>query len=192
MRNVLFIVALASCLPGICQAAGAEPTSEALLACSKLQDPAERVRCYDTQVATLKPAASAPVAPAVPAPVPSTASHSSASAVPAAAAQAQKQAAPGAPTPEFGAEQLPMAARAPQAQEERVLHSSITSMREVGHRSYVIALSNGQVWHQEGALTTMFFKVGDDVRIKKGILGSYHMWTATTGDKNWVRVTRLQ
>jgi hypothetical protein len=72
------------------------------------------------------------------------------------------------------------------------LSSNITRLSLVGPDTYQIALANGQVWRQEGSRTTAFFRVGDGVSIKKGMLGSYQMSTASTGAKNWVRVTRLQ
>jgi len=73
------------------------------------------------------------------------------------------------------------------------LLSSITAMRTVGQQKYAISLANGQVWRQEEASPiSLFFRVGDNVRIEKGTLGSYHMSTDTTGTKNWVRVTRVQ
>ena len=65
-------------------------------------------------------------------------------------------------------------------------------MKEVRPKVFIISLANGQVWRQEGTQITMFFHVGDDVRIEKHTLGSYHMSTAATGEKNWVRVTRIQ
>jgi hypothetical protein len=66
-------------------------------------------------------------------------------------------------------------------------------MRPAGRATYAISLANGQVWRQEEASdVSLFFRVGDGVRIEKGALGSYHMSTATTGTKNWVRVTRIQ
>jgi hypothetical protein len=66
-------------------------------------------------------------------------------------------------------------------------------MSQLGLKIFAISLANGQVWRQEEAShIALFFRVGDDVRIEKGTLGSYHMSTAATGSKNWVRVTRVQ
>jgi hypothetical protein len=66
-------------------------------------------------------------------------------------------------------------------------------MRPAGRATYAISLANGQIWRQEEASdVSLFFRVGDGVRIEKGALGSYHMSTAATGTKNWVRVTRIQ
>jgi hypothetical protein len=38
----------------------------------------------------------------------------------------------------------------------------------------------------------MFFRVGDDVRIEKGAMGSYHLFTAATGSRTWVQVVRIE
>lgn len=73
------------------------------------------------------------------------------------------------------------------------LLATIKEMHEVRPQIYAISLSNGQVWRQEeGSHLALFFHVGDGVRIEKGALGSYHMSTAATGAKNWVRVSRIQ
>jgi len=94
---------------------------------------------------------------------------------------------------QFGQELLPPTSRPAQHEQESVLHSSIASMREVAPRLYLISLSNGQVWRQEEAdQTAAFMRVGEDVAIQKGTLGSYRLWTASIGGKNWLRVTRVQ
>lgn len=94
----------------------------------------------------------------------------------------------------FGKETLPPAARPKnESQDEPALISSITALHSVGSQTYAITLANGQVWRQEAASKlAVFFRVGDDVRIEKGALGSYHLSTSRTGAKNWVRVTRIQ
>jgi hypothetical protein len=73
-----------------------------------------------------------------------------------------------------------------------MLSSSITAMRTVAYETYLISLANGQVSHQQGSRIPLFFHIGEDVRIEKGALGSYHMSTKAAGQKSWVRVTRVQ
>jgi len=179
MKHTLAIVAVISTTVPLCQAASPLPVPESLLACRKLQDDGERVRCYDAQIAKLiapaagpTPAHAAPTAPAAPA--------------------AQTAAASSAAT--FGAETLPPAAHPKtQQREETALISSITALRKASSGTYTISLSNGQVWRQEeSSQVAQFLRVGDDVRIEKAAFGSYHMSTASTGAKNWVRVTRIQ
>jgi hypothetical protein len=164
MKNALAVLAVTSCIVPLCRAATPPPVPESLLACRKLQDDGERVRCYDAQIAKL-------VAPAA----------GAATAVSSSAAR-------------FGAETLPPAAQ-PKSRllEETALLSSITALRKASSGTYTISLSNGQIWRQEeSSQVAQFFRVGDDVRIEKAALGSYHMSTSSTGAKNWVRVTRIQ
>jgi len=171
MKHALALAALASCLTNAAHAAPPPPpVPENLLTCRKLQDDSERVRCYDKEIEKLTRSAAPPS-------LPSTAAATKESA----AAQ-------------FGQDTLPAAARPKTpAEDQLALISSITAMRAVAPQIYVISLSNGQVWRQEQASqTALFFRVGDNVRIERGALGSYHMSTDATGGKNWVRVTRIQ
>lgn len=195
MKNALAIVALAS-FSAACRAASPAPVPANLLACGKLQDPGERVRCYDTQIAAMQTSPADASAP--------SAARSVAPATSAPAAAAQATAPHGAPTspianPEqptaakFGEELLPPGSRPASHQREMALLASITAMQEVALKTYVFSLSNGQVWRQEeGSQVATFFHIGDDVRIERGLLGSYHMSTAAAGSKNWVLVTRIQ
>jgi len=179
MKNAFAVVALAAFVSGVCRGASpAPPVPDNLLACRKLQDQGERVRCYDAQIDTMS--AGAPPAPAVTRP-----------SAPQAASAAAKQ--PDS-TARFGQETLPPTARPKTSpQEEAVLLSSITALRPVARATYTISLANGQIWRQEEASDiSLFFRVGDSVRIEKGSLGSYRLSTGKTGAKNWVRVSRLQ
>jgi hypothetical protein len=100
-----------------------------------------------------------------------------------------------AQTPEqrFGAIDLPRDTREKVDKPDRVLLSSIASIREVRPKHWLIALANGQTWQQDGTQITMFFRAGYDVRIEKGLLeGEFRMSTTQTGAKNWVRVSRVQ
>jgi hypothetical protein len=106
---------------------------------------------------------------------------------PAAVASARQEA-----SAKFGQELLPSKERPMPTKEEQILLSSITAVRQVRPKIFVISLANGQTWLQEGSQITIFFRAGDDARIDKGLLGSYRMSTARTGEKNWVRVTRVQ
>ena len=110
-----------------------------------------------------------------------------------AVAPAAAAAAP-SPTPEarFGEEDLTRAARPKAAQQDKVLKSTITSIREARPKLFIIVLANGQIWLQEGTQITSFFRPGYEARIEKGLLGDYRMSTSQTGEKNMVRVTRIQ
>lgn len=172
MKNALAMVALASCISAICRAESPPPAvPENLLACGKLEDAGQRVHCYDEQIAAMK----------------------AASATSGRAAAAVKSSSSANSAAQFGQETLPPTSRPAPKQTELALHSSITALSAVGPKTYAISLSNGQVWRQvEESHIAQFFRVGDDVQIEKAALGSYHMSTATTGSKNWVRVTRIQ
>lgn len=195
MKNVLATVALASFISAACRAASPPPVPENLLACRKLPSESERVHCYDSQIDRMSAVAASSPAGAQPGPPASKVAATPASATaprnepPAHVASSQV-----ASTAAFGQETLPPAAR-PQTppRDEPALLSSITALRPAGRATYAISLANGQVWRQEEASdVSLFFRVGDGVRIEKAALGSYHMSTATTGTKNWVRVTRIQ
>ena len=212
MKNAAAIAVLAFGSTMVSHAASPPPVPENLLACSKLADAGERTRCSDREIKALSaaaaPAPSTPPAPAAaaaaaaagapraPTPAVPPAAKSAAVAAPAAAAVAPAAAAatPASSTApgHFGEELLPPTSRPAPSPKDQVLLSSITAMKEVRPKLFIISLANGQVWRQEGTQITMFFRVGDDVRIEKHVLGAYHMSTKSTGEKNWVRVTRVQ
>jgi hypothetical protein len=171
--------------------AASAPTPPAtLVVCSRIADPGERVKCYDTQMAAMQAAASAPsTSPPAAAVVPKTEGAAApASPAPLAAAPAA------APTADqkFGADDLPRAAREKVVKPDKSLVSTIASIRQLRPMHWVIVLGNGQTWLQDGTQITMFFRPGYDVRIEKGLLNDYRMSTIQTGPKNWVKVTRYQ
>ncbi len=84
MKKALAFAALAFSTSVACDAAAPTPVPENLLACSKLQDAAERVRCYDTQIAAMSSATASKSAPAAAGNTPA-ATASAASPAPAAA-----------------------------------------------------------------------------------------------------------
>ena len=218
MRRLPAFLALA-CLLAAGSEAVPDTLPESLLGCTNLEDPGARLRCYDTQVAAIKAAtpasaaanalpaknpapsatragaaASAAAAPHLaPAPTPAPATAAPALAAPAAPTVASTTTAPPpSPAAQFGQDSIPHKLRPPETADERVLRSSITAVREVRPKTFLISLANGQVWRQDGSTITMFFRPGYDARIEKGALGSYHMSTSATGEKNWVLVTRIQ
>jgi hypothetical protein len=203
-------------LAALCPIVQAQTPPPSLVACTRMSDPAERLHCYDAQmtamgavVASPPPAAPGAVASATPpptpeakfgvedikkskrpapaaAPAPDTVVASVASPPPAAVApQASAEA-------KFGADDLKQSKRPKESLEDKVLLSTITSIKEVRPKLFIIVLANGQIWMQEGTQITSFFKAGFDARIEKGLLGDYRMATAQTGEKNMVRVTRIQ
>lgn len=195
MKKLCAMLALASCFSAACRAVDPPTVPEDIAACSKLEDAGERIRCYDARLPPQKaPPAATPVAPPVPA-VTAAPAAALPAAPPRAASPTAAPVAPASPTEQFGSNSLPASAR-PRTKKPRstpTLLSSITTLNTDGpaHR-YIISLANGQVWRQEGASdVTVFFRVGQDVRIEEGAFGSYHLFTSSTGT-HWLQVTRIQ
>ena len=185
MKNTLSALGLAIFIATPLHGATPPPVPENLLACGKLTDAGERVRCYDAQIAAMKQQSTAPAAPVVAAP-----------AAPSATPRGEAAPAPkvAAPAVQLGDELLPRSARkTPEpSREEMTLHATISTIREVQPTVYLIALSNGQVWRPEGSRIIQLLSPGDAVRIDKAALGSYRLLREATGSKEWVRVTRVQ
>jgi hypothetical protein len=189
MKPTLPSLALACCFAAACPTASPQTPAAGAHGCRQLQDPGERLRCYDAQdaAATATPVSPAPVAaqPAVPTAPPSAAVVAPPSGPPAAAVTAS----PGA---KFGEETLPSKLRPEPKRSDRLLVATIKSVQEVRPKVFNIALVNGQIWRQEGTTATIFFRAGADARIEKGVLGDYRMSTSTTGNGLWVSVRRIQ
>ncbi len=216
MKNALAFVALASCVSALCRAAGPPSLAESLQSCAKMADVTERVRCYDAvaaQAAASAPTPVIPPAPGVAAPpsvrtvpprTPPPAARTAPPANAAPAAETAKGAAASSPASastaaagtaaggDFGKEQLPKSSRPAPTEANTGMDSSIKDLHVVGAGAYIISLANGQVWREEGSKKMMYFRAGMDVRIEKGTLGSYQMWTEKIGRKNWVPVQRIQ
>jgi hypothetical protein len=155
-----------------------------VMACADERDDARRLACYDGAVASMKtPAGEAPAAPApTVAPTP-----------------APKPAAPPvvlAPADEFGVGGSAVARQRRSEQEQENKNNSaetrsITAeVAEVTSRprgELVITLNNGQVWVQKDP-ERYSIKPGDQVTIKAGTLGSFHL----ANGKRSTRVTRVK
>ena len=176
IRTVSIALAVSSV---VAASAWADPAPQTLHACAVMKDSTERLACFDRAMVETPP---------------SPAQSQQPTKAPAATTAAPPVAGPARPPPEqFGEENLPRNLRPLKAEDDTTLLSRIKALRAVGPETYAISLSNGQVWRQEeGSHIAQFFHVGEDVRIEKGALGSYHMSTAAAGAKNWVRVTRIQ
>ena len=193
MKHAATLLGLSACLAAIGHAATPPAGFEA---CSQLTDAAQRLGCYDARMAEFKSQAAAPAATTMAAPAVRNVAPPAPAPAAAPMAAASMAASPASPPPppaaKFGEDDLPLQARPKPAAADEVLLSSITSVRVVAPKVFVISLANGQVWRQSGTQMTMFFRPGNDVRIEKGMLGDYRMSTTQTGAKNWVRVTRIQ
>jgi hypothetical protein len=198
------LLVLAAGTFALCSTAGAQAPPPSLVACARLADPGQRLGCYDTQMAAMgatvagsPPATPEGAPPRVAVPdraVAQVAAPPPPPTAPVAAPPPPPVAAAPAATPEakFGAEDIKPSARPKQAKEDKVLLSTITSIKQVRPKLFVIVLANGQIWMQDGTQITAFFRAGYDARIERGLLGDYRMSTTQTGEKNMVRVTRIQ
>jgi hypothetical protein len=156
MNRWVITAALAVLLSGagLAPATAAERTTDALLACAKESDDAQRLRCFDAVVVALRKAP-APVAPA------------------AAAAVAPPPAAP-APTAEqkFGAR----GEIKPDKHEALTeLTGTVTALGTKPRGELIVTLDNGQVWAEITTSSKIKLKTGDTVKIERGALGSYSL-----------------
>jgi hypothetical protein len=188
-----FLFLAAACTASLCGAALAQTPPAALVSCTRMPDPGERLRCYDTQMAAMGALES--TAPAAPSTGAGPSSPPSNPVVAAAAPPPPPAMTPSPPPPpdaKFGADDLKRSARPKETDSDRVLLSKIASIKEARPKLWIIVLANGQIWMQEGTQITSFFKVGFDARIEKGLFSNYRMATEQTGEKNMVAVTRIQ
>lgn len=157
-------------LVGLCLGtnAGAQVLPPSLLACSRVADDGERLRCFDRAIQSLsRPSEAKPLAPSVP---------------PARSAVGDPPpAAPPAHAETFGHP-------APPPPEAKRLEAHIASLSQSGPRPRFV-LDNGQVWQQAETDDAFQAKVGDPVVLTKGMLGSYFM---SAGMHAAVRVTRVK
>jgi hypothetical protein len=160
---------------GCAVAADALPPS--LRACMKEADATRRLACFDRESAVLAgPAASA--APAAPA------------AATAGAAAATTQSA----TDKFGykgsiaRDDLDKQKAAEEASGE--LTAKVTAVAALPNGGMVVTLDNGQVWQQKTADRGMHIKVGDQVTIKRAVLGSFLLTSDTVNGS--MRVSRVK
>lgn len=143
----------------------ADPQLEAGRRCTQIKDSLERLVCFDRAFASAETPASAPAPTAAP---------------PAVSA-----------APALGDEQLERPAesrpKVPLNAEARV-----AQLQDLPGRVYRITLDNDQVWDQNEFSSLFQVKVGDTVRIVKGVLGSYRMARTSHGTSGWVDVHRVR
>lgn len=189
-RRPVPLLLIAATLPAW-GAQAASDTIDRLAACATLTDDAQRLACFDREIAPYAkrdtsartPAAPAPRAPeATPAPTPAPAPVVAQTPLPAADRAAS-----------FGEEQLSPSRRATEPEtEEPTLTARITELRDNGGGTFVISLDNGQAWRHNDARRGSFLRKGEPVTIRRGALGSYRLTRDEGDEKNWIRVTRVR
>jgi hypothetical protein len=136
--------------PGL---AGAASPTAPFMACAAEKDDARRLACFDAAVSQAK---SQPAPPA------------EASAVAAAPALTKEE--------KFGLRgelKEEKAKKAPELIELESVTGKVTKLAAKPHGELIVTLDNGQVWYEIQANTGLRVKVGDQVTIKAGALGSY-------------------
>jgi hypothetical protein len=158
------------------------PAVDRLVACAEVQNPSQRLACFDREVAPLAKAKS----PGNTARAPGTSTPAPPAAV----------AAVPAPKPSLGDEQLKSKAKpreeAKAEADEQAVHAHIASIRKVSTNTFVVSLDNGQAWRHEDVSLGEYLRNGEAITIRKGTLGSYRMTRDAGDSKNWIRVTRIR
>ncbi len=67
--------------------------------------------------------------------------------------------------------------------------SSISKLKKLIRGQWIISLENGQQWQQKGS-TKIKLKVGDAIRMKKGVMGAIFLYKE--GSHRTIRVKRLK
>jgi len=141
-------------------AAAAAERLAPLLACRALTDDAARLACFDRESAALGPAAARPAL---------------------------------TPQQKFGLDTTAVAAREADAGQPRAdvdtVEAKLVELHAGADGRYVFALDNGQLWRQLQAGSDLLLKAGDAVRISRGALGSFMLFTPT---KRSCKVTRVR
>jgi hypothetical protein len=188
----------------------AQPPLGSLLACRSIHDDTARLACFDRESATvasssngptLMPTAPVGVPPAAPAVAATPSASFAATPPPSAATQAAATtpaagtapAVPLDPLATFGLSTQTLAARETAAGLRKKDLQSITAhiARISSPKSgrFVFDLDNHQVWQQMGADGDLMAKPGDEVKIWRGMMGSFWLQTSTG---RGCKVTRLE
>jgi hypothetical protein len=138
--------------PGL---AGAASPTAPFMACAAEKDDGRRLACFDAAVSQAKAQ-----------PAPST----EAAAAAAAPALTKEE--------KFGLRgdlKEEKAKKAPELIELESVTGKVTKLAAKPHGELIVTLDNGQVWYEIQANTALRVKVGDQVTIKAGALGSYSL-----------------
>jgi hypothetical protein len=155
---------------------------ERLLACSDIEDTADRAACFDEVVNNMRQDSQAPAQAAEP-PTAETDAGLAETAVPAAIITGEEAT---SDTPAMQIEE-----QAPVAEEEEEFiefTASIVVSRKSGLYHFVVELDNGQIWEEtDGSRRPSLPKVGQNVRVYEGRFGGYRMKIGNDNRISWVR-----
>lgn len=167
-------------------AVGSPAVAQDFESCAAESDDAARLACYD-RVANSGRAAAAVTEEAERQMQAEAAADAATAAEAAAAMAAEKEAAAeaqaeaaarAAAEDEFGMNREIEQSRPPDAnaqQELRELNMAVIEVRQRPGGEHIITLENGQVWVEKRAVYGFRVKVGDTVKLKKGVFGGYSM-----------------
>ena len=162
----------------------ASSVDERLLACSSIEDTAEKAACFDNVVNEMKGADETDVIDTAPTPTPTPTPTASAGATAAATGAAAATESASSPAPVMQIEK-----QAEEAPEEFVeFTSSIVNSKKSGRYHFIVELDNGQVWEEtDGSRRPSVPKVGQPVRVYEGRFGGYRMKIGNDNRIAWVR-----
>lgn len=192
----------------------AQPPLGSLLACRSIQDDTARLACFDRESATIAPSSNVsaatqtaptgatPAAPTVAATAPSAlapATSATAATTPGTATSgatttaAATPPAPLDPVATFGLNTQTLAARETAAglrkKDVQSITAHISRISSAKSGRMVFDLDNHQVWQEAAAEGDLMAKPGDEVKIWRGMMGSFWL-QASTG--RGCKVTRLE
>lgn len=148
--------------------------SALLKQCAALASTTERIACYD-KVANNEQKQDSQVSEQVPTPV-----------MPASKQQAYPENQPVSVVDKFGASKLK---NQPSDVPEQIT-LTIASTEQDRYEKWILTMSNGQVWKQIDSNTFSRYRQGDDIEIRKGVLGSF-LLKKVNANKS-IRVTRVK
>lgn len=195
MARAIFITARIATflLVTVAATAQADALTDELAVCRDLPSTVEaRLICYDNAVDRNKPQArTSPPTSSTPQPAPAAEAPAAPAPAPAAAATTSI-----APAPELSQEELfgKSGDEVQQAAEEvsgtariESLSATVAKLQKSGNGKIVVTLDNGQTWRQSDT-TDLRLRAGDEIRIRRALLGSYMM--QKVGSKRSMRVKR--
>ena len=179
-------------LLGAAAVAGADSERDALEACRSIADDARRLACYDgillPETAPQPPAvAETPVTPAPPA-VPDTPPAPTVAPAPASASEDGNvvQRGLGRLRGLFGRDEPPVE-KPPELQS---IDAQVVEVVKLARGNHRLTLEDGQVWREIEVKPRARYRVGDNVEIARGALGSYNLSNERTGHRIKVRRVR--
>jgi len=180
------------------RAATDESLTSELRRCATISEPSARLACYDDLAGTPATWSSAPAGPAPAAAAPAPAGPPPARIAtpppgqPSAASSptlvpAPAPGAPSSPASDFGVRNGPLQAKREPPREKKML-AAVSRVSSLPRGELVLTLDNGQIWVQLEA-RNFPVKVGDQIEIDEGALGSYILWSPST--RHASKVTRI-